>query len=127
MSILNKESYTFVEVEGAIVVHEWLRDTTHDPSAIHCGLISGLFSAYGSSAMRSISAHAGVIVEKCWLTLTDDDRAGTVWDWEFVPMICQHIDWDTLAQNNQYGVGDYEPDYDRFMATVWAARALRVA
>jgi hypothetical protein len=134
MSLSNRNNYyNNAEVETAIVVHEWLtenRSNADDAASPLAQLIENLFNSYGSSAMRSIAIHVGVIVEKCWLyagkhygdAYTDD----IMWDWDFVPMICRNLDWDQLAQNNQYGGGEWEPDYDRFMSTIEAARALKV-
>jgi hypothetical protein len=46
---------------------------------------------------------------------------------KFVPMVCRHLDWRTLVDNNQYGDGKWSPDVAQFMATINAKHAFKIA
>ncbi len=126
--------YSDFETEASLCAYEWLLELSTTERATHPKheTVAKLFSNYGYSAMRFIAMQAGCIVVELYRHcevngpehLIGDDSS---FDWEFVPLICKHLNWEALAENNQYGKGDWSPEPAEFLAIIIAKRALSVA
>lgn len=66
----------------------------------------------GWSAMRHMSMQAGAIVLTVWdhMTASGYEHNGAAYDWEFVPAVMSRLDWEKLADDNQYTGVPYWPD-----------------
>jgi len=126
-----REVYSAFETEGSLCVFEWLHEQLNDVSSKHYKTAVDLWESYGSSAMRFIAIQAGCIVVELYQycetegnpfahLITDDFS----FDWDFVPLMCKHLDWKHLANDNQYGPGDWAPEPKEFLAIMTAKRAM---
>ena len=127
-----REVYSAFEVESSLCVMEWICEQDASKSdATHHKVIRELYENYGTAAMRFIAIQAGCIVVELYQycetdgnpfahLITDDFS----FDWDFVPLMCKHLDWRELADNNQYGKGDWTVDPKEFLAIMTAKRAM---
>jgi len=129
-----RDVYSAFETEASLCVYEWLMEHNDETQSDERSKTTvKLFSNYGYSAMRFIAMQAGCIIVElynfCEVTggyehLVGDDSS---FDWDFAPMVCNHLNWEALAENNQYGPGDWAPEPAEFLAIIIAKRALDVA
>lgn len=93
------------DIESAMCVWEYILDN----AANHPW--QGYLEGHGYGAIRMCAIEAGQIAHEVW-TLLDSQGWELIgsFDWEFVPVICDLIDWPKLIEGNQYGGPKYEPD-----------------
>jgi len=129
-------TFSAFDTEASLCVWEWLIDQWNDQSKgngtdtsdINDTTIKGLFENHGWSAMRSVAMQAGKIVaelyDHCETHSGFEHLTETSLDWEFVPMICAEMDWEKLADDNQYGKATWAPDPKELIAIIIAKQAL---
>ena len=128
--VRKEHTYSESDVETALCVYEYIHECYRNEDADELSkLIRLLFEAFGHGGMRSSCVQAARFVEKCY-HFAEHNGLGHLtetFDWEFVPMICKRLNWETLCDNNQYGDGEWMPDAPAFMATIVAKEALSLS
>ena len=117
-----KTNFTYAQVEGALCVFDWMIDQrVYTGSEISDAellehaeditkTITNLWDNNGSPGMRLIAAQAGALCDAAYQYMKsiglDFD---TCYDFEFVPAICEVIDWAALEADAQYNSAPYRP------------------
>jgi len=109
----DRRAFDFPLVEGALCAWEHMIEQRDSET------FKELFEQYGSAAMRSCAMQAGAI---CDLVYKHMEAAGyefhSAYDWEFVPAVCNLLDWPALIDDNQYSGPAYKPDIRTLFAAI---------
>ncbi len=112
--------YNYAQVEGALCVFEHIIENREQEP--YKDLLEGL----GWSAMRMVSIQAGDICDRAFKHMESlGYEFGGAYDWEFVPAVCDRLDWDALCNDNQYNRGHYDPDIDNLVNVLITAEMAR--
>lgn len=92
-------------IEAALCVWEWWQHEDRNE------LWEKVADGVGSPGMRMVAVQAGQIVLTVYDLMTARGLEFTyAYDFDFVPAVCEQLDWNKLVENNQYGDGSYRPD-----------------
>jgi hypothetical protein len=111
MKIERRQTFDYNAVMTCMMVWEWIdqNDT----------LVEEVRDDIGSYGMRDCAIRAGEIVDAVYALMESKQLYHDhSFDWEFVPAICEHLDWPALAQETQWQGERYEPDLEALLANV---------
>ncbi len=108
-------TFTSLQMEAALCVWEWMLENRHDLSkedvskrlqssnAHDIISLNVTWDDNGSPAMRELARHAGDIVLAVHDRMTAEHFDWEApYDWEFLPAVLRHIDWDNLNSRHNY-------------------------
>lgn len=113
--------YTPHQMEAALCAWEWVID--------HAGaaeprfpVVQELLDGIGFSAVRHCSMQAGCIALQVYEHMEARGYEFTgAYDWEFVPAVLAILDWQKLADDNQFHGEPYQPNPQDLFAVIYAA------
>lgn len=108
-------AFSVLEMEGALCAWEHLTDNRDNPK------YGDLFDKLGTAAMRHCAMQAGMIASHVY----EEMKAASYgfdepYDWEFVPAVCERLDWQALTEYNQFNGKLYMPDLEAILADMMA-------
>lgn len=111
-----RDSFNFAQVEGALCVRDWMLENQDNPK------LKEWQDGLGSPGMRMLAMQAGDICDRAFKHMESSGYEFVgAYDFEFVPDVCARLDWDALANDNQYDKGRYEPDIAALVVTLITA------
>lgn len=104
------------------------------------------WSGNGAFGMRCVARYLALELEEIWSGVPEDTRDGITFDWEFVPMMLEFVDWSGIgsdqrghflpdaaaqalayceAEQDRFGAMSAKADADRAAFADWLAKARR--
>ncbi|MDQ0422316.1 hypothetical protein J2045_003364 [Peteryoungia aggregata LMG 23059] len=115
------QSFDYAQVEGALCVFEHIIESRDEEP------YKELLEGFGWSAMRMVAVQAGDICDRAFKHMESLGYEFTgAYDWEFVPDVCRHLDWNALFNDNQYNNGRYDPNIDELVNVLITAEMATV-
>lgn len=110
---MTDQTFNYVQVEAALCVWEWMTDR-HRMADASTGPVKDLLDLWygvGAGQMRNLAARVAPAVETLYQELCaeigEDDLRDVycAYDWDFVPAVCERMDWAGQMTSACYTAG----------------------
>ena len=94
---MSKIVYDRATVTAAAALWEVFLENRLSGSDVDPGCSAHL-DQHGACTSRDLMVDLAPIAEEAWIALTQDEQDGLEWDWGFIPMVLEAVNWSDLPK-----------------------------